>query len=222
MSLEALVLALTAVVRPASLAAVAAMLSTREPQRMLVAYLVAGLAFSLSVGALVVVLLGGLHSTRVSPAVHPVLDLVLGASSLICAAGVWAGWSSGSGGAAAARGGWMRHRLENLSRSGAAVAGVLTHLPGLVYLAALNAIAATATRPANGLLQVAVYNAIWYSLAIGVLVLSVRRPALARAMLEQTVSWLARNRRLIIVVFFGALGGYLVVIGLQGLGAGTS
>jgi hypothetical protein len=217
MSIEALVLALTAVIRPTSLAAVVAMLSTRNPQRLLVAYLVAGLAFSLSVGALVVVLLGGLRSTRVSPVVHPVLDLVLGACALVCAAGVWGGWLSGSGGATDARGGWMRHRLQNLSRSRAAAAGVLTHLPGLVYLAALNAITATATRPASGVLQVVVYNAIWFSLAIAALVLSVRRPALARAMLEQIVSWIRRNQRLTIVVFFGALGGYLVVAGLLGL-----
>jgi hypothetical protein len=221
MSIEALVLALTAVVRPTSLAAVVAMLSTRQPQRMLVAYLVAGLAFSLSVGSLVVVLLDGLHSTRASPVVRPVLDLVLGAAALVCAVSARAGWFSESDGPTA-RGGWMQHRLENLTRSGAAAAGVLTHLPGLVYLAALNAIAATATRPANGLLQVTIYNAIWYSLAIVVLVLSIRRPALARAMLERIVSWLGSNRRLIIVVFLWALGGYLVVVGVLGLGRGTS
>jgi hypothetical protein len=218
MSIEALVLALTAVVRPTSLAAVVAMLSTRAPQRLLVAYLVAGLAFSLSVGALVVVLLDGLHSTRASPAVRPVLDLVLGACALGGAVAVWIGWLPRSRSAPAAQEGWMGHRLENLSRSRAAAAGVLTHLPGLVYLAALNAIAATATRPASGMLQVAVYNAIWYSLAIVALVLSVRRPALARAMLAQIVSWIRRNQRLVIVMFFGALGGYLVLVGVLGLG----
>ena len=58
MSTEALVLALTARVRPTSAAAVFAMLSTPRPQRLLVAYLVVGLGFSLAVGTLVVVLLG--------------------------------------------------------------------------------------------------------------------------------------------------------------------
>ena len=66
MSTEALVLALTTVIRPTSAAAVFAMLSTPRPQRLLVAYLVAGLGFSLAVGTLVVVLLGGLQSTRTS------------------------------------------------------------------------------------------------------------------------------------------------------------
>jgi hypothetical protein len=66
-------------------------------------------------------------------------------------------------------------------------------------------------------LQVAVYNAIWYSLAILALVLSVRRPDLARAKLEQVVSWLRRNQRPITVAFLGALGGYLIVVGVLGL-----
>ena len=218
MSTEALVLALTAVVRPTSLAAVVAMLSTREPQRLLVVYLVAGLAFSLSVGMLVVVLLGGLHSTRSPSMVRPVLDLVLGAGALGGAAGAWIGWLPRPRSAGASQVGWMRRRLENLSRSGAAAAGVVTHLPGLVYLAALNAIAATATTPVSGVLQVVFYNAIWYGLAIIALVLSAHRPALARAMLERVVSGVRRNQRLIIVVFFGALGGYLLVVGVLGLG----
>ena len=217
MSMEALVLALTAVVRPTSLAALVAMLSTREPQRLLVAYLVAGLAFSLSVGTLVVVLLGGLHSTGASPAARPTLDLILGACAVGGAVGAWIGWLPRSRGTAAADGGWLRRRLEKLSLSGAAAAGVLTHLPGLVYLAALNAIAATARGPASGVLQVAVYNAIWYGLAIVALVLSVRRPDLARTTLEQVVSWLRRNQRLITVAFLGALGGYLIVVGVLGL-----
>jgi Sap, sulfolipid-1-addressing protein len=217
MSTEALVLALTAVVRPTSLAVVAAMLSTREPHRLLVAYLLAGLAFSLSVGTLVVVLLGGLHSTRASPAVRPTLDLILGACAVGGAAGAWIGWLPRSRGAAAAKGGWLRERLEKLSLSGAAAAGVLTHLPGLVYLAALNAIAATTPRPASGVLQVAVYNAIWYCLAIIALVLSIRRPDVARAKLEQIVSWIRTNQRPLTVAFFGALGGYLIVVGVLGL-----
>jgi Sap, sulfolipid-1-addressing protein len=220
MSAEALVLALTAVVRPTSVAAVVAMLSTRHPQRLLAAYLAAGLAFSLAVGTLVVVLLGELHTTRASPAVRPGLDLVLGACALGYATGAWIGWLPRPRGVAheqPAQDGWMRRRLANLSRSGAAVVGVLTHLPGLVYLAALNAIADTATGAAGSVLQVVVYNAIWFSLAIVALVLSVHRPAVARAILEQMITWTRQNQRMITVGFLGALGGYLVVAGVLGL-----
>jgi Sap, sulfolipid-1-addressing protein len=217
MSLEALVLALTAVIRPTSAAAVVAMLGTGRPQRLLVAYILAGLAFSLAVGTLVVVLLGGLHSTRASTAVRPLIDLVLGACALGYAAGAWIGWLPRSRGAAAGQDGWMRRRLNDLSPTGAAAAGVLTHLPGLVYLAALNAIVGTAGGTASGLLQVVIYNVIWFSLAIVALMLSVYRPTVSRELLEQALSWIRRNLRVIIIVSFGALGGYLVVVGVLGL-----
>jgi hypothetical protein len=218
MSMEALVLALTAVIRPTSAAAVFAILSTPRPQRLLVAYLVAGLGFSLAVGTLVVVLLGGLQSTRASSAVRPLLDLALGTCALGCAASAWIGWlprprPRGS----AEPDTWLRRRLTDMSRSGAAVAGVLTHLPGLVYLAALNAIAAGARSTASGVLQVVVYNGIWFSLAIVALVLSVYRPTVSREFLERVVSWTREHQRVITIGFLGALGGYLVVVGVLGL-----
>ena len=53
----------------------------------------------------------------------------------------------------------MQRRLRHLTPPVAALAGVVTHLPGLVYLAALNAIVGSASGPANGVLQVLVYNA---------------------------------------------------------------
>ena len=218
MSTEALVLALTTVIRPTSAAAVFAMLSTPRPQRLLVAYIVAGLGFSLAVGTLVVVLLGGLQSTRGSSTVRPLLDLALGTCALGCAVRAWIGWLPRSRPRGSAEpDSWLRRRLTDMSRSGAATAGVLTHLPGLVYLAALNAIAASARGPANGVLQVVVYNGIWFSVAIGALVLSVYRPTVSRDFLERVISWTRDHQRMITTGFFGALGGYLVVVGVIGV-----
>jgi hypothetical protein len=218
MSTEALVLALTAVIRPTSAAAVFMMLSTPRPQRLLVAYVVAGLGFSLAVGMLVVVLLGGLQSTRAASAVRPLLDLVLGTSALGCAIGAWTGWLSRSRPRGSAEpDSWLRRRLTDMSPSGAAAAGVLTHLPGLVYLAALNVIAAGEGGSASGVLQVVVYNAIWFSLAIVALVLSVYRPTVPREFLGWVISWTRRHMRVITMAFCCALGGYLVVVGVLGL-----
>jgi Sap-like sulfolipid-1-addressing protein len=217
-STEAVLLALTAVIRPTAAAAVLAMLSSPSPRRLLVAYLVGGLAFSVAVGTLVVVLLGGLQSTRASSSVRPLLDLVLGICALGCAVSAWIGWlpRSRTGGSAEPDS-WLRRRLRDLSPSGAAVAGVLTHLPGLVYLAALNAIAATGSGLAGGVMQVAVYNGIWFSLAIVALVLSVYRPTVSREFLERFIAWTRGHLRLILIVSFGALGGYLVAVGVFGL-----
>jgi hypothetical protein len=222
-STEAVLLALTAVIRPTSAAAVFAILSSPRPQRLLVAYLAAGLAFSVAVGTLVVVLLGGLQSTPASSTARPLLDLVLGICALGCVAGAWIGRlprSRHRGSAergSAERDSWLRRRLRDLSPSGAAAAGVLTHLPGLVYLAALNAIAATGNGFAGGVLQVVLYNGIWFSLAIVALVLSVYRPTVSRDFLERFVSWTREHLRVILVVSFGVVGGYLVAVGVTGL-----
>ena len=214
MSTEALVLALTAVIRPTSTAAVVAMLSTRSPQRLLVAYILGGLAFSLAVGMLVVLLLNGLGSARTSG--RPLVDTVLGAGALGYAATVGLGWLPRDGRVPGSSS-WMRRGLQRLSPTGAAAAGVLTHLPGLVYLAALNAIVGSATGALDGVVQVVIYNAIWFSMAIVALVMSVYRPTLPRECLDEMASWARRHQRAIIIVFFGALGAYLLVTGVLGL-----
>jgi hypothetical protein len=219
-STEALLLALSAVVRPTSAAAVIAMLSTGRPQRLLAAYILAGIAFAVTVGVLVVVLLQGLGPAR-SNVGRPIVDTVLGVVSLAYAGAVGVGLLPRRAKSPAADrhdyGSWMRRRLDDMSPSGAATAGVLTHLPGLVYLAALNAIVGSATGTLDGVLQVLVYNAIWFSLAIVALVMSTYRPAVSRDGLERAAAWTHRHRRMIIVAFCGALGTYLLVNGISGL-----
>jgi len=67
MSPEVLLLALSTVIRPTTVAALFAILAQSHPHRLLVAYIVGGLAFSLTVGVAVVVLLRGLAVRHVSP-----------------------------------------------------------------------------------------------------------------------------------------------------------
>jgi hypothetical protein len=59
MSPEALVLALSTVIRPTTAAAVFAMLATARPTRLLLAYIITGFAFSAGIGVVVVILLNG-------------------------------------------------------------------------------------------------------------------------------------------------------------------
>src|SRR4051794_39863073 len=192
------------------------MLSTGRPQRLLTPYILAGIAFTLTVGVLVVVLLHGLGEAR-STAGRPIVDIVLGAVSLAYAGAVGAGLLPRRPRTAPAdqpgSGSWMRRRLDDMSPSGAATAGVLTHLPGLVYLAALNAIVGSATDTLSGVLQVLIYNVIWFSLPIVALVMSTYRPAVSRDSLERAAAWTRRHRRAIIVAFCGTLGVYLLVSG---------
>jgi hypothetical protein len=221
-STEAILLALSTVVRPTSAAAVVAMLATRHPQRLLGVYIVAGLTFSLAVGAVVVVLLQGVSDSAVSLHVRPAAAVVMGVLALGYAGAVGLEWLPRRHHTVGVKGpvqhpDWMRRRLQNLSLRGAATAGVVTHLPGLVYLAALNAIAGSTTRAVDGMLQVAIYNAIWFSLAIVALALSVYRPGVSRGALDVLGSWTRGHRRAIVIVCFSALGGYLILTGIPGL-----
>jgi hypothetical protein len=80
---EALVLALTTVVRPSSAAAVYAMLSTRRPQRLLLAYVVSGLAFSLTIGVPVVLAFHDRGASSTTTVGRAALDIVLGVAALL-------------------------------------------------------------------------------------------------------------------------------------------
>jgi hypothetical protein len=48
-------------------------------------------------------------------------------------------------------------------------------------------------------------------------VLSVYRPTVSRDFLERVISWTHDHQRMITTGFFGALGGYLVVVGVLGV-----
>ncbi len=108
----------------------------------------------------------------------------------------------------------MHRHLRDLSVRSAAVAGVFTHLPGVIYLAALNSITGSTEGILDGLVQVAVYNVIWFSLPIFALVMAQRKPDVTRDLLDRLRKWMLLYRRRIVVVFLLALGGYLVVSGI--------
>lgn len=216
MTVEVVVLALSAVARPTSAAVVAVMLSTRRPQRLLTCYVVAGLAFSLGVGALVLVLVEGLDPEAARTA-RPAVDVVLGLAALAYAGATMSGHLPRRAPDRAGSPTWLQQRMQDLSPPGAAVLGVLAHLPGLVYLAALNAIAGSATGRLDEALQLAFYNAFRFGVPLVALTLSSSRPALVRDGLERAMSWVRGHRRGLVVAFFGVLGGYLLLTGATDL-----
>ena len=88
---EALVLALSTVVRPTSAAAVFAMLAAARPTRLLLAYIICGFAFSAAIGVVVVMLLSGWTRPEAQDEARAVLGIVIGAVSLGYAAGLLSG-----------------------------------------------------------------------------------------------------------------------------------
>ena len=92
MSLEVLALGLFSALRPGtSLAAVLALLKTPRPQRPLLFFIAAGLAWTWVVGLLVVAVFHGANVALGGWKVTAVLDVALGAAALGFAAGVQRG-----------------------------------------------------------------------------------------------------------------------------------
>ena len=218
--MDALVLALASVIRPLSVAAVYAMLSAARPTRLLTAYLATGFVVSTGIGIVLVILLGIAAGPGAPEQVRAVIPFVLGAISLSYAAGLLSGWvqapmpdrTRATPGPDASS--WLGRQLANLSPRRAALAGVLTHKPGLFYLAALSAITNSTSSNANRILQVVLYNAIWFAMPIAALALARRRPAGLQDFLRQTTEWVWHRQRAITITAFGILGVYLIVRGV--------
>lgn len=220
MNLEPLVLGLFSGLRPGtSLAAVLALLKTREPERPLFFFTAAGFAWSWAIGVLVV---GAFHGANVAlggSTFTGVLDVAFGSAALGFGAGLQRGWvqptrlrsSTRPGQGTASR---VSRRLRNPSTRVAAAAGVATHFPGLIYLAALNAIASERPSPVGVGLRVAIYDALWFLIPLASLALVLVRPGAALIYLEDATAWVRRHEHAVLVAGSLALGGYLVVKGV--------
>jgi hypothetical protein len=219
-SVDALVLALASIIRPMSVAAVYAMLSVARPTRLLTAYVVAGFVVSAGIGIVLVTLLGISAGPRAPDEVRAVIPFILGAVSLGYAAGLLSGWvqapvpdRTGATPRPDASS-WLGRQLADLSPRRAALAGVLTHKPGLFYLAALSAITNSTSSNANRILQVVLYNAIWFAMPLAALALARRRPVELQDFLRRATEWVWRRQREIMIMAFGILGVYLIVRGV--------
>jgi Sap, sulfolipid-1-addressing protein len=218
-SLDALALALVSVIRPMSVAAVYAMLSAARPTRLLTAYILAGFVFSAGIGIVLVILLGVLAGPQAPDEVRAVIPFILGAVSLAYAAGLLSGRVGLVLNPTGADPGpdsnsWFGRQLADLSAPRAALAGVLTHKPGLFYLAALSAITDSTSSNANRIFQVALYNAIWFAMPVAALALAKRRPVELQNFLRRATEWVWRQQREIMITAFGLLGVYLIVRGV--------
>ena len=205
MNLEALVLGLFSGLRPGtSLAAVLTLLKAPKPQRHLLFFTAAGLASSWAIGLVVVGVFHGANVAVGGSTFTAVLDVALGAAALGFAAGLQQGWVQptrrrSSSPSAAATSSRFARRLHNPSARVAAAAGIGTHLPGLIYLVALNAIASERPAPVDAALQVAIYDALWFLVPLASLVLVVVRPDVALAHLDAATAWVRRHEHAVLV-----------------------
>jgi hypothetical protein len=213
-SLEALALAVVSIIRPTTAAAVWAMLVSSQPRRLLAVYLLAGMAVSLSVGIAVVLVAGGALSDRSGFHFRAAVLFLLGSIALLGAVGIRLGWA-------------RRFRADvpttvlherRLSPAAAAATGVVTHLPGVFYLAALGAITGTGAGATGAVAQVIVYNVVWFAPAIVALVASLAGTIPSGDRLVGAVAWGRAHEDLILAICFAGVGVWLIAKGVAELG----
>jgi hypothetical protein len=218
MNLDVLVLALASAPRPAGIAALYALLSASSPRRVLLAYLAAGFTFSAAVGVLVVAIFHGAGIDYRGTDVYAAIELIGGLAALGFAIAVGTGRRElPSRDSASREESKIIRGLRNPTVTTAAVAGVATHVPGLFYIVALNAIIAEGPSFASGVLQVLLFNAIWFAAAIAAVVIFLLRPGVAPRALSRVISWARRHARVTTVLVFGLAGSYLAIRGMTAL-----
>ena len=223
MSLEALVLGCLSGLRPGtSLAALVVLLKTPEPRRPLVFFIAAGFAATWTTGMLVVAAFHGVDVAVGGSTFTAILDIAFGAAALGYAAGLHQGWVQlprrrNASASAADTPSRLARRLQDPSPRVAAAAGVGTHLPGLIYLVALNAIASERPAIVDAGLQVAIYDLLWFMVPLAALVLVILRPGTALLYLEAATAWVLRHDHGLLVAGSLVLGLYLLVKGTASL-----
>lgn len=220
-----MVLGLLSSARAVPLAVVYALLLAPGRRWLLTAYVGAGLVLSLGVGAAVVAWFGAPSGSAEAGTDRLVIDLVLGATALVAAVVLrhprFHSPAGTRGRRRVAPGSALRsalgERLRSPTMTSAGLAGAVTNLPGVFYIAGLVAILETHPTHAGGLLQVVVYNILRFAVPVLALVSVFLRPDRTAVAMRTAQDWGIRHRRNLITVVLGAVGVYLVVKALLGL-----
>lgn len=213
MTIEIIFLALVSTVRPTSLAAVYAMLATSRSRRLLPIYILSGLAFTIGFGLLVVLAFNGIDIGSGSDDTEELVEIIAGVGLLAFAVAMLTGLIGGARPEDAPKPGgrWNEMLEKRLTVRTAALAGPATHIPGLFYLVALNLIVGHHPGIIIGLVEVLIYNTIWFAIPFAALVLSIFAPDLARERVGMINDWARRNTRAIVIVVSIVMGVALII-----------
>jgi hypothetical protein len=214
-NIELVLLGLASALRPSSLVVVYALVRERSPSRLMAAYVIAGLAFVFAVGAVVLLVFSGIElksGTRrtkgIAELAAGILALGLGLALLLGRARLEKATS-----APGPSGRLERLRRREFSTRTAAVAGAATHIPGLLYLLALDLIVSQEPDLGSELVQLGVYDALWFVPPILVLAICVLDPETARRGTRRFELWAGAHARTILSVVTVGVGAWLVING---------
>jgi cytochrome bd-type quinol oxidase subunit 2 len=219
-TIQIILLALASAVRPTSLVAVYALAREHPPARFMVAYVAAGLAFTVTVGVAVIFVCRGIELDAGTDRTKAIAEILAGALALSLGIAVLAGRvrlgpvASGRP-AMGDRAGRLQHR--KITTRTAALAGPATHIPGLLYLVALDLIVSKEPDVPGGLLEIGIYNAIWFALPITVLAICIVNPAAARTLVYRVQNEAAAHARTIVLLVAFGVGGWLLIAGASTL-----
>jgi hypothetical protein len=211
-----IVLALASAIRPTSLAAVYALLMHgRSPTRLLAAYVLAGLAFTITFGVVVIAAFDSVSLKAGSSRTKGIAEVAAGVVALAFGLAVLTGRVGRRRPEDATQ---APGRLEqilggNISTRAAAVAGPATHIPGLLYLLALDLIVASQHGLTLGLADVLVYNAVWFALPVAAFALYIVNPLYARRAVVAVQEWTSAHSRQIILIVLLVGGPALILAG---------
>lgn len=198
------------------MAALYALLAAPGPRRLLTAYVISGLVFTITFGLLVIWAFDGIALGNGTDERSGAIYVIAGVAGLLLAALVHSGRISWRAGAEAPEvsGRWARLLEDRLTVKTAILAGPVTHIPGLFYLLALNVIAADAPKRLESLLEILVYNLVWFALPLGALAICIVRPQTAREIVWNIQQWSKDHTRSIVSITAAVVGAALVLRGL--------
>jgi Sap, sulfolipid-1-addressing protein len=211
------VLALASAIRPTSLAAVYALLAGGSPRRLMTVYVLAGLTFTLAIGVLIVWVFNGVSPPSTKSHTRAVAEIVGGVLAIVFGALVLAGRVGGRRGdedAPRPPRRWAGMFDRHLTAKSAALAGPATHIPGIFYLVALNLIVTHRPSLGAGLLDVVIYNLVWFAVPIAALAVCIVRPETARDVIHDVNAWARRHAHGIMLVASFGVGAALLIHGL--------
>jgi Sap, sulfolipid-1-addressing protein len=216
MTIEIVLLALASTVRPTSLAAVYALVGSKHPRRLMIVYVTAGLTFTIAFGLLVIWAFKGVVINSGPDKTKGIAEIIGGILVLIFAVLVLTGHVGGphADDAPHAPRRWATLLERRLSAGTAALAGPATHIPGLFYLVALNVIAVHHPSILDGLLEVLIYNVIWFALPIGAIAICVINPPAARRAVDAIRTWTLRHTHTLLLTVSLVAGASLMIRGL--------
>ncbi len=217
---EIILLALATTIRPTSMAAVFALLSVNEPRRLMTVYVLAGLAFTVAFGLVVVF---ALASTFSGVQIHAGTDRTNGTAEILgglvlVGLGIYISQRrvkpSQADQIVRSPGRWAKLRERQLTARTAALAGPATHIPGVFYLVALSLIVANERSAGSALVDVVTYNAVWFAVAIAALAICIVDPAAARSAVGRIEAWTKLHTRKLVLVVSFVVGVGLIIRGI--------